>query len=304
MSVPELVRERLQDEAVRERVSLGGDDELVVTRSRTLIYRGEGLLSGESVEEHPHDAERVGVTDGRRKSTIQLDHGIDGDSEFTVPADRLEDVLEPVLGGVLAAAGVTDGEEAIEDVYRLGELTIVVTEARVIKHVGGAVWDEECEVYDFADVTGLDLEEGEVSSQVIVEVDRRPQRIKTPTEDAREVREHIERPLLAYHGVDSYAEFRAKVADEEEDEDDEEARAGSEPETDPEPEAESEDEAGMVFEAEGTVDVAAAGEASGEPVDVAEEVAALRAAVERQNDLLERHQSTIEQLVEELRRGR
>ncbi|MFB6134437.1 MAG: hypothetical protein ABEJ55_05570 [Halanaeroarchaeum sp.] len=65
MTVPELVRERLGQGSVRARVPLQGEDELVVADDRTLIYRGEGLLSGESIEEVSHDAEAVSVSEGR-----------------------------------------------------------------------------------------------------------------------------------------------------------------------------------------------------------------------------------------------
>lgn len=317
MSVPELVRERLGDEDVRAQVPLGGDDTLVVTATRTLVYRGEGLLSGETVEEFPHDVERVAIDEGRRKSTITLDHGLDGESSLTVPADRLDEVLRPVFGGVLIAAEAIDPDEAIRDVHRLGELTVVITDGRVIKHIGGALWErEEFEEYAFERVTGLEVEQGDVSSQIIVEVERRPQRIKTPSDDTRMIREGIERSLLEYHGVDTYAEFERQVG-EDDDADTEEAldAAGTEandassPDAEPdvEPDADApEDDAGMVFEENpGTVAIEETdAESSGSPVDVAAEVAALREAVQRQNELLEDHHRAIEQLVEELRRGR
>lgn len=307
MSVPEIVRERLGDEKPRARVQLGGEDELLVLPSRTLIYRAEGLLSGESVEEYPHEAERVTISEGRRKSTIQLDHGIDGDSDFTIPSSRLDDALPPVLGGVLAAAGITDQDETVEAVYRLGELTLIITEARVIKHIGTPVWDEEYEEYEFENVTDIDVEAGEVSSQIIVEVDGRPQRIKTPSGDAREVRERIQRALLDYHGVENYAEFKRTVAPE----DDTEDTTGTL--TDPDPTPSTTDPIATIGSDDSDIDIvdattvdpnAAMDSSSGQPVDVAEEVAALRTAVERQNELLEEYQETIDQLIQELRRGR
>lgn len=301
MTVPEIVHERLAGEDPKARVPLGGEDEIIVTPSRSLVYRAEGLLSDESVEEYGHEAEAVMVSEGRRKSTLRLDHGIDGDSELTVPSKRLDDVLPPVLEGVFATGGVTDGDESILEVYRLGELTVVITDARVVKHIGNAVWDLDAEVFEFDRVTGVDTEEGEVSSQIIVEVDRRPERIKTPSDDARKIREQIERALLAYHDVESYDEFRELVRDEE---GEEEAATG--------------DEGGV--EITGEFDMGEPGTAEGgstatespsidlgvtdpEP-EVTDEIAALREAIERQSDLLEEQHQTIEQLIEELRRGR
>jgi hypothetical protein len=317
MTVPAIVEERLDGEDVTSRVPLGGDDELFVTPARTLVYRAEGLLSGESVEVYPHEAERLSVNEGRRKCTITLDHGLDGQSQFSVPADRFDQAIEPILHGVFAAAGITEPGETVTDVYRLGELTLVVTDARVVKHVGNALWDEEYEAFPFESVTGIDIEEGSVSSQIIVEVDGRPQRIKTPRDDARRIQREIQEGVLSYHDFASYDEFRREVMEEREAEAVAEApaaeSAGGAAESSPSqaaeeaPEAdeggdESEEEpspAGMVFgEGVGTVPVE---EADGEEDDVAAELAALRSAVERQNDLLRRQQQTVERLVRELR---
>ncbi|MFB6134438.1 MAG: hypothetical protein ABEJ55_05575 [Halanaeroarchaeum sp.] len=204
---------------------------------------------------------------------------------------------------------MTAPDESVEGLSRLGELTVLITEGRVIKHVGSSVWDDEFEEYDFEDVTGVDIEEGDVSSQIIVEVDGRPQRIKTPSEEARQIRERIERALLSYHGVDSYRAFVNEVeeADEAErreldaesgegDQESidviEEGEAESTEQTDATasegPEASPDEDA---FEFEGV-------EASEETV--ADELAALREAVERQNELLETQQRALEALVEEL----
>jgi len=216
MSVPEIVQSTLGDEQAAATVSLGGEDALYVTSTRTLIYRGDGLLSDESVEEYPHDAERIEVSKGRRKATVALDYGIDGVEEFSIPAKHLHDALHPVLAGVLNGAGVTDTNEQVIQTYQFSELTLVVTSDRVVKHVGEAVWDEDFEQYHYGDVTAVDVEEGTVSSQIIIEVDGRPQRIKTPSDRTREVRERVERALLDYHDLDSYAEFEQTVAPQEE----------------------------------------------------------------------------------------
>src|SRR6056297_794526 len=229
MSVPEIVQSTLGDEQAAATVSLGGEDALYVTSTRTLIYRGDGLLSDESVEEYPHDAERIEVSKGRRKATVALDYGIDGVEEFSIPAKHLHDALHPVLAGVLNGAGVTDTNEQVIQTYQFSELTLVVTSDRVVKHVGEAVWDEDFEQYHYGDVTAVDVEEGTVSSQIIIEVDGRPQRIKTPSDRTREVRERVERALLDYHGLDSYAEFEQTVAPQEEPDADAASEANEDP---------------------------------------------------------------------------
>jgi hypothetical protein len=212
MNVPGPVASALGEEEVAAHVPLGGDDALYVTGTRTLVYKGDGLLSDESVAAFPHDAERVAVVEGRRKTKIALEY-VDGERSFAVPQSRVEEALHPVLAGVLNAAGVTGPGETVTRTYRFSELTLVVTSERVVKHVGEAVWDDEFEEFEYADVTGVGVEEGSVASQLVIETTTRPQRIKAPNDQVRDVRARIEDALLAYHEVGSYEEFEALVAD-------------------------------------------------------------------------------------------
>jgi hypothetical protein len=223
MDLPEIVQTALDGEGVAARVDLGGEDDLLVTPTRTLIYRAEGLLSDESVEEYPHDAERIEVSEGRRKSKITLDYGLDGEETFAVPSKRLQDALHPVIAGVMNAAGITDPGETVKQTFRFSELTLVVTSARVVKHIGTAVWDEDFEEFHYDDVTDLTFEDGSVATSVVLEVGGRQERIKAPNDAAREVREGLESALLAYYDVGSLEEFRVAVApDDEEEQDDSE----------------------------------------------------------------------------------
>ncbi|WP_227133561.1 DUF7115 domain-containing protein [Halorubellus salinus] len=216
MDVPGIVQGELDGEEVAASVSLGGEDALFVTASRTLVYRSESLLSDESVESYPHDAERVTVKDGRRKTRITLTYSIDGERDFTVPSSVADDVLHPVLAGVLNGSGVTDPGETVVQTFRFSELTLIVTSDRLLKHVGSAVWDDDHEQYHFDDVTALDFEEGSVATQIVIAVDGRPQRIKTPNEHIAVVRERLTQALFAYYDVGSLAELNALVDPEEE----------------------------------------------------------------------------------------
>ncbi|MFC6955291.1 DUF7115 domain-containing protein [Halorubellus litoreus] len=211
MDVPGIVQGELDGEEVAASVSLGGEDGLFVTASRTLVYRSESLLSDESVESYPHDAERVTVKDGRRKTRITLTYSIDGERDFTVPSSVADDVLHPVLAGVLNGSGVTDPGETVVQTFRFSELTLIVTSDRLLKHVGSAVWDADHEQYHFEDVTALDFEEGSVATQIVIAVDGRPQRIKTPNEHIAVVRERLTQALFAYYDVSSLAELNALV---------------------------------------------------------------------------------------------
>jgi hypothetical protein len=215
MSLPDLLAETVGDESVAAEVSLGGDDRLAVTPTRTLVYRSDGLLSDESVAEYSHDVERIAVSMGRRKAKLTLGYGLDGDETISLPASRADEVLHPVLAGVLSATGVTDPGESVLRTFRFSELTLVVTSDRLVKHVGSAVWDDEFEEFSYADLTNLDFEEGTVATAVVLVHGGRSERFKAPNESARALRETLVDAVCAYHDVDSLEEFRVTVADDE-----------------------------------------------------------------------------------------
>lgn len=214
MEIPSLVRNRLGDEDIETAVSLGDEDVVCFTQSRTLLYRGEGLLSDEGVEVFSHDLETLDVSEGRRKTKFVLEY-VDGTESFTVPGRRGEAVLERLLDGVLTTAGVIEPTESIAGVFRFSELSLVVTGARLVKHVGTPVWDADFEEFPYADVTGLSFEEGSVATQVVLAVDGRPERIKAPNDDAPMVRETLQNALFAYHDVSSLEELNATLGEDE-----------------------------------------------------------------------------------------
>ncbi|WP_254768958.1 DUF7115 domain-containing protein [Salinilacihabitans rarus] len=211
MTVPGIVQSTLDGEEIAARVTLGGDDELFVTPSRSIVYRAEGLLSDESVDEFSHDADRLILSEGRRKTRFTLEYSLDGEREFTVPSGRSDDVLHPVLAGVLNGNDITDPGETVVKTYRFSELTLIVTSDRLVKHIGGAVWDGDFEQYHFEDVTGLSFEDGSVATQIVLEVDGRPQRIKAPNDRADDVSERLKRALFDYHDVGSLEELNEHV---------------------------------------------------------------------------------------------
>ncbi len=224
MEIPSLVGSRLGDEDIETAVSLGDEDVVCFTQSRTLLYRGEGLLSDEGVEVFSHDVETLEISEGRRKTKFVLEY-VDGTESFTIPGRRSEAVLERLLDGVLTTAGVIEAAESIAGVFEFSELTLALTDARLLKHVGTPVWDADFEEYPYADVTGLSFEEGSVATQVVLAVDGRPERIKAPNDDAPMVREALEKALFAYHDVSSLEELNAAVG-EDEAEDDENDQSG------------------------------------------------------------------------------
>ncbi|ELZ67087.1 hypothetical protein C5B91_12625 [Haloferax sp. Atlit-10N] len=373
MSQPEIVQSVLGEEDVVTRVHLGGEDELFVTPTRTLVYRAEGLLSDESVDEFSHAAERLSVKEGRRKAKLSLDYGLDGSETFSMSSKRLDDALQPIVEGVLAAAGVTDEEgERVVQTFRFSELTFVVTDARVVRHIGSAVWDEDYESYRYADVTDLEFESGSVATTVVLTVDGRQERFKIPNEEARLVREKLARALCDYHGVGSLEEFRVQMekarandesADAAADRDNTDFGAGPDPlsanpgELSDEPangtraegdapaepsqqtartqSVEAPSATGAVAEAKQAAESASTESASGNVADaadlgfegsgfesaaesesadsgavdadyaeLADEIESLREVVEAQSEQIRHQQELVEQLIEELRRGR
>ncbi|MFA9416788.1 hypothetical protein [Natrinema sp. HArc-T2] len=213
MSVPGIVTATLDGEEIAARVSLGGDDELFITPTRTIVYRSDGLLSDESADDYPHDADRLTLSDGRRKTKFVLEYALEGEQAFTVPSSVTDDVLHPVLAGVLSGNGITTPGETVVKTYRFSELTLIITSDRLVKHIGGAVWDGDYEEYHFDDVTKLAFEDGSVATQIVLTVGGRPERIKAPNEEANDLRERLKRALFEYHDVSSLEELNETVGE-------------------------------------------------------------------------------------------
>ena len=334
MSLPETVTAHLDGEEPVAEVDLGGEDRLLVTPTRTLVYRAEGLLSDETVEAYPHDAERITLTTSRRKAKLTLDYGLDGDESLSLPKAKVDEVLHPLLAGVLDANGITDPGETVKRTFRFSELTLIVTDKRVVKHIGQAVWDEEHEEYEFENVTDLQFEPGNVATSVVLTHDGRQERFKAPNDDARAVEAAITDGLLSYHDVREIEELRKQSADEataaddggsDDDADspfgdgpelfgeDEVPEADTEPEPQQEPETDRNDATDRIIE-EVAEETAATNEATdsdssetAEYPQIAEltaEIDDLREVIEKQQAELERQSDLIEQLIEELRQGR
>ncbi len=332
MEIPDLVQAELGGEEVRAGVTLGDEDAVCFTPTRALVYRGEGLLSDEKVDTFPYDFERLKLSEGRRKTKFTLFY-TDEKREFGVPGDRTEPVLERVLEGALRAAGVAESSESVQGVFRFSELTLVVTDNRLLKHLGSVTWDGDFETYPFADVTGLDFEEGSVATAIVLAVNDRPERIKAPSEQAPTVRKTLQEALFAFHEVSSLDELNAKVGSEPDDEEDE-GGLGLESGIDPLVSDSDGSEASEAMGSTGGTGSPASTEStvtddptttaepperspSGQPTmeepaqtsagdieALEEQVAELTAAIEAQNERIEQQEATIKTLIKELRQGR
>lgn len=207
MAHPELIETTLGDETVVTTVPLAGDDSLVITPTRSLLYRAEGLISDETVEEFPHAASRLSVDEGRRKAKIRFEYPIDDPRTMAVPPAVLDSALHYVLAGVLNAGGVTDRGEAVQRVFRFNELTVVVTDRRLVTHLGSATWDDDYDAIRYTALTGLEFEEGSVATQVVLYMGGRSQRIKVPNDRALEFKQELSQALIAYFNVSDLDEL-------------------------------------------------------------------------------------------------
>lgn len=210
MEIPELLEAHVGDEEITTAVELGSDDIVCFTPTRTLLYDGEGLLSDESVTVYDHDIERLDLTTGRRKATFELAY-VDRTDSFSVPSSKAEPVLTPLLAGVLGAWGVTEPGETVVEAFRFSELTVVITDERLTKHVGASVWGDDYEQFPYAAVTGLEFEEGQVATQIVLSSDGRPHRIKVPSDDVAVLRNALTTTLCTYHDVDSIEALNART---------------------------------------------------------------------------------------------
>ncbi|WEL16515.1 Uncharacterized protein SVXHr_0333 [Halorhabdus sp. SVX81] len=210
MEIPDLVHEELGGEEIRSGVAIGDEEVVCATDSRTLIYRPEGILSDERIEQYPHDVDRLALSEGRRKTTFKLTY-VDGTRSFAVPASHGRDVLTLLLEGILGVDGVLDEDESVVGAFRFSELTLVIAENRLVRHIGETVWDDDFTQYEYADLTGLDFQEGSVATEIVLTIDGRPQRIKTPREDARLVEETLKKAVFEFYEVATMAELQRAV---------------------------------------------------------------------------------------------
>ncbi len=331
MEIPDRVAQQLSGETVQSAVNLGDEDIICFTPTRTILYSGEGLISDESIETYDHDVERLKVSQGRRKTKFSLEY-VESVKHFSVTKKRGEQVLQRLLAGILATSDVIEESETVAGVFLFSELTIIITDQRLIKHIGAYVWDPDYEEYPYTDVTGLEFEEGSVATQIVLSVNGRPQRIKAPTNKAKKLRRTLTSVLFAYHDVSSLAELNNQVGEDETEKDSEDS-VGLELDDSISPLVSAEDES-EATEGE-SVDDAIRGDgptliadsvdteksdtakessqetqkrsATGE-VDPAqieqmqEQIATLTEAVEKQNEQLESQRETIQQLITELQR--
>lgn len=338
--LPDQLSRAIGDAEVIDTIDIGGGDTIVITPETTYVYRSDGLIRDETVEAFGHAVNRLSLRSKRRKSAIQLE-GIDSEESFTVPSKIVDDVVEGMVQGILLTNEIIDADEAVLSLFRFSELTLVVTEQRLFEHIGNAVWDDDADTVEYADLTGLDFERGSVATQVVLETNDRRRRVKVPNEQAGAVRRAIQNAVFDFHGVESLEEFEATRPDPSDEED---SAAEVEADTNARNEKSGFVDSGDESSADSADDFVSAGwtppaenSSSSTPADqelsssqtsedgfarsassqestaqqhhveldsLSQQVETLSRQVQRQTDLIESQQELIEQLVDELRRGR
>jgi len=323
MEIPDRVAHQLEGETIQSAVNLGDEDLICFTPTRTILYNGEGLLSDESTEVFSHDVERLKVSEGRRKMKFSLEY-VDSVESFSVNKKRGEQVLQRLLTGILEMRDVLEADEDVAGVFLFSELTLLITDKRLVKHVGSYVWDPDFEEYPFSEVTGLEFEEGSVATQIVITVDGRPERIKAPSDQAKKLRRTLTKVLFAYHEVSSLSELNEAVGEESEPPETEEDiglgldegisplvsgdDGGAEANEDEEVDSLADEGPTLVSGTEGSGSTTEGSEPAQPAVDPAEieamqeQIATLTEAVERQNEQLQSQRELIEKLIEELRK--
>ena len=166
------------------------------------------MLSDELTETYQHDVERIAVSKKRHKANVTLIYGGAETAGFSIPIDLTEEVLSSILTGVLHAMHAIESNETVHRVFRFSELTVVITETRLLKHVGEGVWSTEFESYHYDTVDDLTFEEGSHAMTVVLAVASRTERFKTPQQQADAVRDTLSSALTAHWGVESITQYR------------------------------------------------------------------------------------------------
>ncbi len=209
MELPALVESYLGDERPKTVLTLGDDDLAVFTSDTLLLYRAESLLRDAELSQYPTNATSLGVRGGRRKTTVILGYPTET-RQFTVQNSHADAVVEQLLGTILRTTGSIDANESIAGVYRFSDLTVVVTESRLLKQIGTNIWGGEYDEFPFAQVERVTFEQGQVATQVVLSVGGRSERIKAPNEEAPRLRETLIDAVISFHNADSLEEFNGR----------------------------------------------------------------------------------------------
>lgn len=210
MELPDVISDLiLDDETILSRTLISNGVELIVTSTRLFLYRGVGLINTESFEEYKLNVDRISISLDRKKAQIILDYGINRPSvEFQAHRKYLDMIYDPLIRGAIHANNTLQQRESIKKICRKGELTIVLTNMKILKHIGTSLWDIDFESFDLETISKIYVDAGGISSELIIESNNRLHRIKTTANIAQSLCDSSINELISFHNFPTYSEFQ------------------------------------------------------------------------------------------------
>ena len=212
MELPDVISDMvLDDEIILSRTLISNSVEMIVTSTRLFLYRGTSLINTESFEEYKLNVDRISISPDRKKAQITLDYGSNRTIEFQAYRKYLDMIYEPLIRGVIHANNILQQGESIKKIYRKGELTVVLTNMKILKHIGTSLWDLDFENFNLETISRIYVAEGGSSSEVIIESNNRLHRIKTTTSVAQSLCDSSIIELISFHNFPTYLEFKKSL---------------------------------------------------------------------------------------------
>jgi hypothetical protein len=117
-------------------------------------------------------------------------------------------IYDPLIRGAIHAKNTLQQGESIKKICRKGELTIVLTNMKILKHIGTSLWDIDFESFDLETISKIYVDAGGISSELIIESNNRLHRIKTTANIAQSLCDSSINELISFHNFPTYSEFQ------------------------------------------------------------------------------------------------
>lgn len=292
MSLPGAVSMVIDEEHLIDRVSLDEHRTLFVTPDTAVAHRERSLLTEESVDTYPTDARELGLEEGKRQSTVTFVYDDGERKALELPTETRASALKALLASTIKATGTVAADESIIELYRFKELTVIVTDRRLLKHVGRALWADSFDVIEYEAVRDIRIEAGQVSTGINIDLIDGSDRLKVPHDTADDLVDRLETAVCEYHDVAALGVLRG---------DPDAGKPDPEPDLDrlrPLSVGDDRSDDGTTLLADPAIERVEVDD------ELLEELSALRSAIEHQQAQLEDYAETIERIERELTRGR
>lgn len=208
MSLPAGVSGLVDEDELIDDVALDGHRSLYVTPAKAVTFRERSLFTEESVDVYPTDIDRLLLEEGKRQSTVTFEYPDGQSSSLELPTEAMAPALKALLASATRATGAIPTDETILDLYRFNELTVILTDRRLLKHVGWAMWAASHDQIDYTDVRNIRVEQGQVSTGVNIDTDDGSDRLKIPHDTADDFVARLKSAVCDFHGIDDIGVLR------------------------------------------------------------------------------------------------